>query len=589
MERASQPAERARPVFRATILDIPLLLFLFSQIISTIFSIDQNLSLFGYQSRLNGGLLSLIAYALLYWAYVANIETRDTRKVIRMLLISGVIVSIWGILEHFGVSLSCLVIRGEIGVGCWQQNVQERAFATLGQPNWLAAFIVALMPLAWHNAIFNFQFPISKKSAVIWILVSGLFFLGLLYTKSRSGFVGFVVASGVFWVILFIKQRKKAIKPFIILNSIFLILLLVVGSPFRDTRYEIDNTKYEGGTESGNIRAIVWKGAIDVWKHYPIVGSGVETFAWSYYQFKPIEHNLTSEWDYLYNKAHNEYLNLLANTGILGLGSYLMLILFSTLQISNAKFLISKQIPNTKNKKLKIENHKLYTIDYALLAGYVGILVTNFFGFSVVVTNLLLFLFPAMTVQSAQRIVHRKIKLKPIFVVFALCTMTFALASICGYWYSDFLYTASLQKYYEGDHHESLLLIKQALIFRPRNGTYYMQAAKTVAKVSPEQADEISQYAIELSPRNIELRKERTNILDELGEVDKIYYQKSLENLRELELLAPKDVRVKLNIGLNCLELANVDCAKDAFRQVLLLKPDYEAIDDAIKAIDDII
>ncbi|MDO8734650.1 MAG: O-antigen ligase family protein, partial [Elusimicrobiota bacterium] len=38
-----------------------------------------------------------------------------------------------------------------------------------------------------------------------------------------------------------------------------------------------------GGTESGQIRLIVWKGALEVFKHYPIFGSGVETFAYSYY------------------------------------------------------------------------------------------------------------------------------------------------------------------------------------------------------------------------------------------------------------------------------------------------------------------
>src|SRR5258708_18612980 len=58
-----------RQVFRRTILDIPLLLFLGSQIISTIFSIDQHTSLFGYYSRFNGGLLSTACYALLYLAY----------------------------------------------------------------------------------------------------------------------------------------------------------------------------------------------------------------------------------------------------------------------------------------------------------------------------------------------------------------------------------------------------------------------------------------------------------------------------------------------------------------------------------------
>src|SRR5690606_34366285 len=63
-----------------------------------------------------------------------------------------------------------------------------------------------------------------------------------------------------------------------------------------------------GGTDSGKIRQIVWQGAVDIWKANPVFGSGVETFAYAYYLHRPADHNLTSEWDYLYNKAHNEYL-----------------------------------------------------------------------------------------------------------------------------------------------------------------------------------------------------------------------------------------------------------------------------------------
>jgi len=130
-----------------------------------------------------------------------------------------------------------------------------------------------------------------------------------------------------------------------------------------------------GGTESGAIRKIVWKGAIEIWKHYPVFGTGVETFAYSYYKFRPVEHNLVSEWDFIYNKAHNEYLNLAANTGTVGLLSYLFL-------TGTAVYLFAK--------KSRFE----------LLAGYAGLLVSNLFGFSVVPTQLLLLLFPAIALTQ---------------------------------------------------------------------------------------------------------------------------------------------------------------------------------------------
>ena len=97
-------------------------------------------------------------------------------------------------------------------------------------------------------------------------------------------------------------------------------------------------------TPSEDIRKIVWQGSLDLWKAFPLFGTGPETFGFTYYWTRPAAHNLTSEWDFLYNKAHNEYLNYLATTGMVGTIPYLVLI-FTVLivlikKILNTKYLI---------------------------------------------------------------------------------------------------------------------------------------------------------------------------------------------------------------------------------------------------------
>src|SRR5690348_9219585 len=67
-------------VFRQTPLDIPILLFLISQIISTITSIDPHTSIWGYYSRSNGGLLSTISYIILYYALISNYRGAEILK-----------------------------------------------------------------------------------------------------------------------------------------------------------------------------------------------------------------------------------------------------------------------------------------------------------------------------------------------------------------------------------------------------------------------------------------------------------------------------------------------------------------------------
>src|SRR3989344_4203222 len=196
--------------FTRTPFDIPLLLFLLSQIVSTILSIDPHTSFWGYYSRFHGGLLSTIAYLALYYAYVSNM-TGKTKNAITVMLSTAVIVAAYGILERLGIDKHL-----------WVQDVQNRVFSTVGQPNWLAAYLVALSPI-----------ELTLRSPFSYIL-SFLLFAVLLFTRSRSGLLGFAVADGIYWVILYLKTKKKLSLrlPFIIYHLSFIILFALFSPNF---------------------------------------------------------------------------------------------------------------------------------------------------------------------------------------------------------------------------------------------------------------------------------------------------------------------------------------------------------------------
>ena len=238
-----------------TPLDLPILLFLFSQIVSTVFSIDRHVSLFGYYSRFNGGLLSTISYVLLYYAFVTNFPKEKIRKFLLFTLSSGLLVSIYGILEHFGIDKDI-----------WVQDVQNRVFSTLGQPNWLAAYLAVLIPITLGIGLTNF----TKKSAesngrsqnakvksqnrylnlknigILGYWVMGLLFYStLLFTKSRSGFLGFwavfIIMGIMIWITTmslshFLTAVKKCdtnfVKEFFLFTCIFLFVAFLFGTPF---------------------------------------------------------------------------------------------------------------------------------------------------------------------------------------------------------------------------------------------------------------------------------------------------------------------------------------------------------------------
>ncbi|MDO8515487.1 MAG: O-antigen ligase family protein [bacterium] len=362
-------------IYKRTFLEIPLFLYLASHVLSTIFSIDTRTSIFGYYSRFHEGLLATICYLLLYFAAVSNLNSENVKKIFYWSFAAGIIVAVWGIFEHYGHSLSCLLIEpyNKFDVGCWVQDVKNRVYATLGQPNWMAAYLDILI-----LAGFAFLTKYKKLFAV-------LFFIALLFTKSRSGVIGLIIGLGIYFVL-----NIKNFKLFFVTCILFLVTSVVFGLPLpkidglslenyfskpSTTNSELRTMNSNGYIDIGistssDIRKVVWDGAIKVWQRYPVFGSGVETFAYSYYKDRPAAHNMLSEWDFLYNKAHNEVLNLLATTGTVGILTYFLVIASAAKQ-------------SYKNP--------------ALFGAYITILVTNFFGFSVVIIGLYFFLIPAFS------------------------------------------------------------------------------------------------------------------------------------------------------------------------------------------------
>jgi O-antigen ligase len=554
-------------IFRRTLLDIPILLFLGSQILSTIFSVDLHTSIFGFYGRWNGGLISIICYCLLYWAYVSNITAHATRKIIISTLIAGVIVSIYGILEHYGHSASCLLMGRGFGTDCFVQDVQSRVFATFGQPNWLAAFVAILLPLS----IANIKIENSKKNC-LWILVSIILFLALVFTKSRSGLIAFGVASVIYWILNLRSNFEKTLPKLLILNIIFVGIFFAF-NPFKAAPppSTAGPALESGGTESFEIRKIVWQGAIDMWRYRPIFGMGVETFGLSYSQFKPVAHNATSEWDFLYNKAHNEYLNFAATTGTVGLLSYLVLIFFSLKQIF-------------KNP--------------ALLAAYVTILITNFSGFSVVVTSLLFFIIPAwgVTLETKKSFVIKLAKNYRKFLVgFTVGVCLFLLFMIGKYWTSDLNYAQGVDAAAQGKYQEAVDKMVFASDSVPNEAIYHNDLGRLYYDIAGGLSDQNeatasaefgnaalyeAQTALVLQPRNMNIIRSAAGILAGQG-----YVTDSIQLLEDTIKIAPTDPRLYYNLGRGYLRINEKQKAIDAFKKALELKPDYDEVKTALQSV----
>jgi len=630
--------------FQRTPLDIPIGLFLLSQIISTIFSLDVHVSLWGYYSRFNGGLLSMLSYTFLYYAFLSNLASKTiVQRLMTISLISGLIVALWGLPSHFGYDPTCLIFRGNFDVSCWTADFMPkiRIFSTLGQPDWLAAYLAILIPI-------SIAYFLKKRNSLIInhlsLILFILFYVDLLFTRARSGVLGIWI-SLIFFAGLFYWfngkpkmsiSKEKLKSPFAILIFGFLIITFVIGTPInqlnRFTLVGIGNyfqktqapktpavsptpvpvQSFEsGGTESGNIRLNVWTGAINAWKANPIFGTGVETFAFAYYKYKPVGHNLTSEWNFLYNKAHNEYLNYLATIGLFGLGTYLFMIgwfLFTSLK--QLKTQMSKLKTATQNEKLSAlsYNFELCILSFALIASYISILITNFFGFSVVIANIYLFLIPAFVfvlsgmvklTTNDQRPTTNKLSpasLTGIFLI--LVTSLFLLITLFRFWQADIAYALGYNLDRAGDYQQGYKHLHTAVelrgdepVFKDElsiNDAIIATALITQKPVDDKKEQTISvasslvQEAINTSneviskyTNNVVFWKTRVRLFYTLSQIDSRYLPRALDGIQKASLLAPNDANIWYNLGVIYSQNNNIPKGIEALEKTIKLKPDY--------------
>ncbi len=623
---------------RRTPLDIPIVLFLISQIISTIISIDPHTSLWGYYSRFNGGLFSTISYIFLYYAYVSNLipteekEQKSSYKTLGIILLSGVAVTIWGLPGHFGYDPTCLVFRGTLDVACWTDQFQPtvRIFSTLGQPNWLGTFLGALIPVMAAFGLKNvIQNPEKLNKSLMYLSATFLFFLALLYTRSQSSFLGLGFAMIVFIALFayksfkdkqinFEKVTKQKHTRFVIATVlIFVVTVFFAGTPIpflnKYTTLEglraltthksvakIPTDKSDlqssdiqlGGTDSSKIRLIVWRGAIEIFKSHPLFGTGVETFAYAYYKVKPVEHNLTSEWDYLYNKAHNEYLNLLATTGIFGLATYMLVVLYF---LYRATLLILSNKPNKGDSQVLI----------GITCGYIAILISDFFGFSVVPINLLFFLFPAiffeiadpkifknlLALPRADAVQKRELGMGRMFAILVIaCIAIYFEFYLVNFWVADRSYALGYNLDKASEYSQAFTPLSDAVKALPSEDLYKDEQSINLATLAivlaqnnrateaaqlAQQANAISDKIIAAHPNNIVFYKTRIRVQYALTQLDPRFIDNAINTAKVARTLAPTDAKLAYNLALFYNQKGDNDKMIELLNTAKELKPNY--------------
>jgi len=437
----------------------------------------------------------------------------------------------------------------------------------------------------------------DKRRKLFFSITSITILLALILTNSLSGFIGTSVAAFVLLVLSKEKINKSNLKFIIPVVLLLLSILVINGNALlirlgdstskaaqilKSRSITTIETPRSAGTPSFLIRLIVWQGSLDVIKRYPIFGSGPETFVYSYYQSKPTLHNKTSEFNFFYNKAHNEILNTFANTGIFGILTFLAFIIFVV------AFLLKQSLKKSDYKE----------IYKASLAAILGYFVSILFGFSVVATQTVMFLIIASALILAGKTdpliigikALKKAPVKNITLLIIVISGFYLLTLVGRMYFADILFQRARDT---GFGSQSLVNFSNAIsTFPAKNPFYLSEAAYSTAVSAANTTDPEFQQIMEnrtkafvdsslsSSPQNLLIVRRAANSYFLLATFNPQNEQSALEIASKLIILAPTDPQSYLGLAKIQAGLGKEKEAEKTLQKTLELKPDYqEALD----------
>lgn len=307
--------------------------------------------------------LIFLSYFAFYFIVIRSVKSRKRIcTIIHTMFFAVFIVALYTLIQYYG----------------WDPLIPEMPIvtSTIGQRNWISNYLFLSMPISFFFLLTEKE---SKKKLFYFILLA-LTYLDLIILQSRGIWISIVVAI-LFGLVLL---SKFNISSLFFQNKKWVILLLVT-FVFITAIYSTENflnrspllledrvlPVLEGEDVSLNARLLICRTAIEMFKEHLILGMGIGSFKinYLYEQAKVLERN--PQYLPYYSKAqeaHNEYLQLLAEIGIVGLLIFLSIIYFF---YRNILFFIFKENSSDQEK----------AIMFGFFISMTGFLVHCFFAF----------------------------------------------------------------------------------------------------------------------------------------------------------------------------------------------------------------
>jgi exopolysaccharide production protein ExoQ len=287
--------------------------------------------------------------ALLVIVYEAVRDTKTVRAVVGAMVAGAAVAAVYGIIATPSASEFANSATAGSGLG--------RIAGTVGDPNELASLLVVGLVLSGALAA-----TCTGGQRAIWmgaaVLCGGAMFL----TGSRGGLVAL---AAVFIAAILMAPRRRALVIAVALIVTASAAFYYTSIASEDARERI--TLSDGGTGRTDIWRIGWR----MFEDKPVHGVGVNNFQSASIHYLLAEPGAIENDTYVVDQpavAHNSYLHLLAELGLIGLSLFLLFLALSLGYLIKAVSLFKR----AGNRDLEI-------LATALALSVVGLLAADFF------------------------------------------------------------------------------------------------------------------------------------------------------------------------------------------------------------------
>lgn len=339
---------------KKTKLDLPLILFSLILILSLFISKTKVASLQEF--------IIFLSYILIFFLITNNLDRKaDFNSFIHLFFIISSLVSIYTIIQYYGIDP-------------YLKDLHSLT-STIGQKNWISNYLAMIFPVLFSY----FLLEQTKKNKIIYFVLLVVLYTTLMICQSRGIWISiiFTVLFAIYIIIKFkfyqILNRNKKWLFLLLITFLIITIIYSTDNPLNKSAITVPQraiSTFDEQDPSINTRLLMWKTTFEIIKEKPLLGSGIGTFKMNYldYQAEFLKDNpYYVKYSGKAGEAHNEYLQIWAELGIIGLGLFLLIFCFFYKTIIDF-------YNNNKNVKEKI-------IALGLVMGIICFLIHSLFTF----------------------------------------------------------------------------------------------------------------------------------------------------------------------------------------------------------------